>query len=64
MTSEEGGWTLVASIHENNINGKCTIGDKWSSEQQNSEGYLGSKRHFATHNLNKKKKYIIYLLCL
>ena len=34
MTSDGGGWTLVASVHENDINGKCTIGDKWSSEQQ------------------------------
>ena len=33
MTSDGGGWTMVASIHENNINGKCTVGDKWSSEQ-------------------------------
>ena len=33
MTSDGGGWTLVASVHENNINGKCTMGDKWSSEQ-------------------------------
>ena len=33
MTSDGGGWTLVASVHENNIYGKCTVGDKWSSEQ-------------------------------
>ena len=32
MRIDGGGWTLVASIHENNINGKCTVGDKWSSE--------------------------------
>ena len=31
-----GGWTLVASVHENNIDGKCTSGDKWSSEQGSS----------------------------
>ncbi|XP_041070082.1 intelectin-1a-like [Carcharodon carcharias] len=36
MTSNGGGWTLVASIHENNINGKCTIGDRWSSQQGNN----------------------------
>lgn len=35
MTTSGGGWTLVASVHENNIDGKCSIGDKWSSE----EGY-------------------------
>ncbi|TSK14883.1 Intelectin [Bagarius yarrelli] len=33
MTTAGGGWTLVASVHENNINGKCTVGDRWSSEQ-------------------------------
>ncbi|XP_078089644.1 intelectin-1a-like [Mustelus asterias] len=35
MTSNGGGWTLVASIHENNIYGKCTTGDRWSSQQGN-----------------------------
>ncbi|XP_039250619.2 uncharacterized protein LOC120328249 [Styela clava] len=35
MESAGGGWTLVASIHENNIGGKCTLGDMWSSEQKN-----------------------------
>ncbi|XP_076148449.1 intelectin-like [Alosa pseudoharengus] len=33
MTTAGGGWTLVASVHENNIYGKCTVGDRWSSEQ-------------------------------
>ncbi|CAJ0935517.1 unnamed protein product, partial [Ranitomeya imitator] len=32
MTTSAGGWTLVASIHENNMNGKCTVGDRWSSQ--------------------------------
>ncbi|XP_062376462.1 intelectin-like [Sardina pilchardus] len=32
MTTAGGGWTLVASIHENDIMGKCTRGDRWSSE--------------------------------
>jgi len=33
MESVGGGWTLVASIHDNNyIYGKCTAGDRWSSE--------------------------------
>uniref|UniRef100_A0A8C7GI42 Uncharacterized protein n=1 Tax=Oncorhynchus kisutch TaxID=8019 RepID=A0A8C7GI42_ONCKI len=27
------GWTLVASVHENNIYGKCTLGDRWTSQQ-------------------------------
>ncbi|XP_031443258.1 intelectin-like [Clupea harengus] len=33
MTTAGGGWTLVASVHENNLYGKCTVGDRWSSEQ-------------------------------
>ncbi|XP_076128498.1 intelectin-like [Alosa pseudoharengus] len=33
MTTAGGGWTLVASVHENNMYGKCTTGDRWSSEQ-------------------------------
>ncbi|KAM5141492.1 intelectin-1-like [Mantella aurantiaca] len=36
MTTNRGGWTLVASVHENNINGKCTTGDRWSSQQGNN----------------------------
>lgn len=39
MTSNGGGWTLVASVHENNIHGKCTYGDRWTSTQGNSEKY-------------------------
>ncbi|KAJ8353095.1 hypothetical protein AAFF_G00109860, partial [Aldrovandia affinis] len=26
MTTAGGGWTLVASVHENNMYGKCTVG--------------------------------------
>ncbi|XP_068114461.1 intelectin-1-like [Hyperolius riggenbachi] len=33
MTTNGGGWTLVASVHENNMNGKCTVGDRWSTQQ-------------------------------
>ncbi|XP_059378570.1 intelectin-like [Carassius carassius] len=33
MTTAGGGWTLVASVHENNMHGKCTVGDRWSSQQ-------------------------------
>ncbi|XP_018418351.1 PREDICTED: intelectin-1a-like [Nanorana parkeri] len=36
MTTNGGGWTLVASVHENNMNGKCTPGDRWSSQQGNN----------------------------
>ena len=40
MNVDNGGWTLVASVHENNIrsNGKCSVGDKWSSEHGNEKG--------------------------
>ncbi|XP_035515630.1 intelectin-like [Morone saxatilis] len=33
MTTAGGGWTLVASAHENSIYGRCTVGDRWSSQQ-------------------------------
>ncbi|KAJ8413449.1 hypothetical protein AAFF_G00094450 [Aldrovandia affinis] len=36
MTTDSGGWTLVASVHENNMFGKCTVGDRWSSQQGDS----------------------------
>jgi len=32
MEGNGGGWTLVASIHENDMTGRCTTGDRWSSE--------------------------------
>lgn len=32
MTTAGGGWTLVASVHENDVLGKCTKGDRWSSQ--------------------------------
>uniref|UniRef100_UPI00398E4B2D intelectin-1a-like isoform X2 n=1 Tax=Pristiophorus japonicus TaxID=55135 RepID=UPI00398E4B2D len=35
MTTNGGGWTLVASVYENNMYGKCTTGDRWSSQQGN-----------------------------
>ncbi|XP_076811012.1 uncharacterized protein LOC143453533 isoform X2 [Clavelina lepadiformis] len=36
MSTRSTGWTLVGSIHENNVFGKCTQGDKWSSEEGNT----------------------------
>ncbi|XP_043915547.1 intelectin-1a-like [Protopterus annectens] len=39
MTTDGGGWTLVASVHENNIYGKCTNGDRWTSTQGNNQNY-------------------------
>ena len=40
MKIDGGGWTLVATIHENNIgsSGRCSTGDKWSSEHGNQNG--------------------------
>jgi len=40
MVSDGGGWTLVASIHEDSISSKCTSGDKWSltSDTYGSKG--------------------------
>ena len=31
MTTDGGGWTLVSTVHEDNIGDKCGPGDKWSS---------------------------------
>jgi len=46
MESVGGGWTLVASIHENNYGyGKCTAGDRWSSEN-------GLYKRFGNHESN------------
>ncbi|XP_056303079.1 intelectin-1 isoform X1 [Danio aesculapii] len=36
MSTSGGGWTLVASVHENNIHGSCTVGDRWTSQQGSS----------------------------
>lgn len=33
MTTAGGGWTLVVSVHENSVSGRCTVGDRWSSQQ-------------------------------
>ncbi|XP_043915661.1 intelectin-1a-like isoform X2 [Protopterus annectens] len=54
MTSNGGGWTLVASIHENNMYGKCTYGDRWSSTQGSNpnrpegDGNWGNYNTFGT----------------
>ncbi|KAG8432468.1 hypothetical protein GDO86_016928 [Hymenochirus boettgeri] len=54
MTTDGGGWTLVASVHENNLFGKCTSGDRWSSQQGNNvnnpEGE-GNWANYATFGL-------------
>lgn len=54
MTTAGGGWTLVASVHENNMYGKCTTGDRWSSEQGSNpnlpdgEGTWANRATFGT----------------
>ncbi|CAH2327588.1 Hypothetical predicted protein [Pelobates cultripes] len=49
MTTSGGGWTLVASIHENNMYGKCTAGDRWSSQQGNSANYPEGDANWANY---------------
>ncbi|XP_056401305.1 intelectin-1a-like [Hyla sarda] len=47
MTTDGGGWTLVASVHENNMYGKCTEGDRWSSQQGNNRNYPEGEGNWA-----------------
>ncbi|XP_075698784.1 intelectin-1-like [Rhinoderma darwinii] len=54
MTTNGGGWTLVASVHENNMNGKCTVGDRWSSQDgsnPNNPKGDGNWANYATFGL-------------
>ncbi|XP_021502736.2 intelectin-1 [Meriones unguiculatus] len=50
MTTAGGGWTLVASVHENNMYGKCTVGDRWSSQQGNRREYPMGDGNWANYN--------------
>ncbi|XP_075396913.1 intelectin-2-like [Tenrec ecaudatus] len=50
MTSAGGGWTLVASVHENHMKGKCTVGDRWSSQQGNRADYPEGDNNWANYN--------------
>ena len=50
MTTAGGGWTLVASVHENNMDGKCTVGDRWSSQQGNRVDYPEGDGNWANYN--------------
>ena len=50
MTTAGGGWTLVASVHENNMRGKCTVGDRWSSQQGNRADYPEGDGNWANYN--------------
>ena len=50
MTSGGGGWTLVANVHENRMLGKCTVGDRWSSQQGNRADYPEGDGNWANYN--------------
>ncbi|EGV93387.1 Intelectin-1a [Cricetulus griseus] len=50
MTTAGGGWTLVASVHENNMYGKCTVGDRWSSQQGNRADSPEGDGNWANYN--------------
>ncbi|XP_043915210.1 intelectin-1a-like [Protopterus annectens] len=51
MTSNGGGWTLVASIHENNMYGKCTYGDRWSSTQGSNPNLPEGDGNWRNYNI-------------
>ena len=51
MTSGGCGWTLVASIHENCMLRKCTVGDCWSSQQGNRADYPEGNGNWANYNM-------------
>nr|AGG10927.1 intelectin-like protein [Branchiostoma belcheri tsingtauense] len=50
MTIGGGGWTLVSSVHENDIYGKCTAGDRWSSTRGSTTNYPEGDGNWANHN--------------
>ncbi|XP_068101565.1 intelectin-1-like isoform X2 [Hyperolius riggenbachi] len=50
MTTAGGGWTLVGSVHENNMYGKCTIGDRWTSQQGNDINNPEGDGNWANYN--------------
>ncbi|XP_034044680.1 intelectin-like isoform X2 [Thalassophryne amazonica] len=50
MTTAGGGWTLVASVHENSVFGKCTAGDRWSSQQGNNINIPEGDGNWANRN--------------
>ncbi|KAM3824685.1 intelectin-1 isoform 1-T2 [Vipera latastei] len=51
MSTNGGGWTLVASVHENNIFGKCTVGDRWSSQQGSNANYPDGDGNWSNNNI-------------
>ncbi|CAK8683160.1 unnamed protein product [Clavelina lepadiformis] len=59
LTSAGGGWTLIASVHENNINGKCTAGDLWSNDQGITPNQFSSEfLHKIVHAVYWELKFI------
>ncbi|CAH1243739.1 ITLN2 [Branchiostoma lanceolatum] len=50
MTIAGGGWTLVSGVHENDIYGKCTAGDRWSSTRGSTTNYPEGDGNWANHN--------------
>uniref|UniRef100_A0A8C4IZN3 Fibrinogen C-terminal domain-containing protein n=1 Tax=Dicentrarchus labrax TaxID=13489 RepID=A0A8C4IZN3_DICLA len=50
MTTAGGGWTLVASVHENSIYGKCTVGDHWTSQQGNNANLPDGDGNWSNRN--------------
>ncbi|KAL3067032.1 hypothetical protein OYC64_016893 [Pagothenia borchgrevinki] len=50
MTTAGGGWTLVASVHENSIYGRCTVGDRWSSQQGNNANLPDGDGNWSNRN--------------
>ncbi|XP_055993795.1 intelectin-1a-like [Sorex fumeus] len=50
MKTNGGGWTLVASVHENNMYGKCTPGDRWTSQQGNRKDTPKGENNWANFN--------------
>ncbi|XP_043971258.1 intelectin-like [Gambusia affinis] len=50
MNTAGGGWTLVASVHENSIYGRCTVGDRWSSQQGNNPNLPDGDGNWSNRN--------------
>uniref|UniRef100_A0A3B3YEP7 Fibrinogen C-terminal domain-containing protein n=1 Tax=Poecilia mexicana TaxID=48701 RepID=A0A3B3YEP7_9TELE len=50
MNTAGGGWTLVASVHENSIYGRCTVGDCWSSQQGNNPNLPDGDGNWSNRN--------------
>uniref|UniRef100_A0A3Q2C608 Intelectin 1 n=2 Tax=Cyprinodon variegatus TaxID=28743 RepID=A0A3Q2C608_CYPVA len=50
MNTAGGGWTLVASVHENSIFGRCSVGDRWSSQQGNNPNLPDGDGNWSNRN--------------